>query len=245
MNNLIRSHIYLLRKDKFFYGCLAISLISLAMSIRYSLPGPESEPITGLESLMSTFLGGDLILYAFMLLTANMVSEAYHSGAMKTIIGRGIGKKKFCLSIIVTISVVYLLVMLVSGMVMGGLAYSRYGMGALLYVGYYALSVIARILFVMTHISFALVMTIITRNAIMGLIFGLAIPNVPQILEMIFSFFRVNIELNVLKISTHMPSIDAASNDLSQFLVCFVVLICYLVIATAAAFWIFKRQDIK
>lgn len=62
-------------------------------------------------------------------------------------------------------------------------------------------SLIARILFMMAHISFAITMTIFTRNAITGFMFGLIIPNIPQILEMILHFLKVNIELNFLKIS--------------------------------------------
>lgn len=34
MKNLIRGHIYLLKKDNFFFGCLALSLIFLIVSIR-------------------------------------------------------------------------------------------------------------------------------------------------------------------------------------------------------------------
>lgn len=79
----------------------------------------------GVNSFFSSFLSGDIILYAFMLLTANIVAEAYRSGAMKTIIGRGVAKKTYYLSIVFTISAVYLLVMLISGIVMGMYAYNR------------------------------------------------------------------------------------------------------------------------
>ena len=103
-------------------------------------------PVTGIEGLFDTFLGGDTSLYVFMLLTANMVAEAYRSGVMKNIVGRGIGKKQYYLSIVFTFSTAYVLVMLIGGIIMGVLAGSRFGMGAISYPGYYALSVIARIL---------------------------------------------------------------------------------------------------
>lgn len=198
-----------------------------------------------IDSLMNTFLSGDTILYAFMLLTANMVAEAYRSGVMKNIIGRGISKKQYYLSIVFTISTAYLLVMLISSIITGVLTYSRFGMGSILYPGYYVLSIIARILFVMAHISFAVTMTIFTRNAITGVIFGLVIPNIPQILEMIFRFFRIHISLDFLKISTHMPSVYKASNNLSSFLPCFVVVSCYLILSIVVGFRLFKHQDIK
>lgn len=83
--------------------------------------------------------------------------------------------------------------------------------------------------FVIAHISFAVTMTILTRNAITGIIFGLVIPNVPQILEMVFGFLKIHISLDFFKISTHMPSVYAASNDLSSFLPCFVMLCGYLI----------------
>ena len=105
MKNLIRGHIYQLKKDNFFYGCLAVGLISLAMTIRFSLMGIMTIPVEGVEKMFSTFMGGDIVLYAFMLLTANMVVEAYRSGAMKNIIGRGIPKKQYYLSVVYTISV--------------------------------------------------------------------------------------------------------------------------------------------
>lgn len=236
MKNLIRGHIYQLKRDNFFFGCLALGVIFLMMSIRFSPMGLDLGSVTGVDSLFSTFLGGDIVLYGFMLLTANMIAEAYGSGVMKNIIGRGISKKKYYLSIIFTISAVYLLVMLASGVVMGVLAYSRSGLGTVLYPGYYALSVIARILFVMAHISFALTMTILTRNAIAGVLLGLVIPNIPQIFEMALGFF---------KISAHMPSVYEASNDLSAFLPCFVVLSGYLIVSIAAGFNLLKHQDIK
>lgn len=245
MKNLIRGHIYQLKKDNFLFGCLALSFIFLMISIRFPSMGLELSPVTGVNSLIGTFLSGDIVLYAFMLLTANMVAGAYGSGVMKNIIGRGISKKKYYLSIVFTISAAYLLVMLISGIVTGVLAYSRSGMGEVLYPSYYALSIIARILFVMAHISFAITMTILTRNAITGVIFGLVIPNIPQILEMVCSFLKINIDLNLFKISTHMPSVYAASNDLSSFLPCFVVLSGYLILSIVTGFTLLKNQDIK
>lgn len=245
MKNLIRGHIYQLKKDYFFFACLALSLIFLIISIRASSMGFELSPVTGVDSLISTFLGGDIILYAFMLLTANMVAEAYRSGTLKTIIGRGIAKEKYYFSIVFTISAVCVLVMLVSGIVIGALACSRSGMGTILYPSYYALSIIARILFVVAHISFALTMTILTRNAIAGVILGLVIPNIPQILEMVLNFFKVNIDLDSFKIATHMPSVYAASNDISSFFLCFIVLSCYLILFIVIGLRVLKYQDIK
>ena len=245
MKNLIRGHIYQLKKDNFFFGCLALSFIFLIVSIRFSSQGLEPSPVMGVESLMSTFLSGDIILYAFMLLTANMVAEAYRSGVMKNIVGRGISKKQYYLSIVFTISTTYLLVMLISGIITGVLACSRFGMGTILYPGYYALSIIARILFVMAHISFAVTMTIFTRNAITGVGFGLVIPNIPRILEMIFGFLKIHTSLDFFKISTHMPSVYEASNDLSSFLPCFAVVSGYLILSIVAGFRLLKYQDIK
>ena len=240
MKNLIRGHIYQLKKDNFFFGCLAASLIFLIVTIRFSSFVMELSPVMGVESLIGTFLDGDIILYAFMLLTANMLSEAYRSGAMKNIVGRGISKKQYYLSIVFTISAAYLLAMLINGIIMGVIAYSRAGMGTIIYHGYYALSIIARILFVMAHISFAVTMTILTRNAITGVI-----SNIPQILEMVFGFLRIHISLDFFKISAHMPSVYAASNDLSSFLPCIIVLCVYLIIAIFAGFRLLKHQDIK
>ena len=154
---------------------------------------------------MSTFLGGDFVLYAFMLLTANMIAEAYRSGVMKNIIG----------------------------------------LGAISYPAFYALSVIARILFVMAHISFAVTMAILTRNAIAGVIFGLMVPNIPQILEMILRFLKIRVDLGFLKISTHMPSIYEASNDLSTFWPCLIVLCGYLALSIFVGLRLLKHQDIK
>ena len=48
-----------------------------------------------------------------------MIAEAYRSGVIKNIVGRGISKKPFYLSIVFTISAAYLLVMLISGIIMG------------------------------------------------------------------------------------------------------------------------------
>ena len=243
MKNLIRGHIYQLKKDNFFFGCLALSVVLLMISIRYFSPDPESTTV--MSSLMGTFLGGNILLYAFMLLTANIVAEAYRSGTIKTIIGRGVTRKKYYLSIVFTISVICLLVMLISGIVMGVLTYNRVGMGTVLYPGYYALSVAAQVLFVMAHISFALTMTVLTRNAIAGVMLGLVIPNIPQILEMVLGFLKVNLELDSFKISTYMPSVYAASNDLSSFVPCFVVSSVYLILSIAAGFRLLKHQDIK
>lgn len=245
MNNLIRGHIFRLKKDNFFFGCLALSLIFLMITIRGSSLVSELSPVAGIDSLIGTFLSGDIVLYAFMLLTANMVAEAYRSGVMKTIVGRGIAKKIYYLSIVFTISAVYVLVMLMSGIVTGALACSKFGMGSVLYPSYYALSVIARILFVVTYISFAITTTILTRNAITGFIFALIIPNVPQILEMVLRFFKVNLDLDFFKISTHMPSVYAVSNDLSSFLPCYIVLSGYLVVSVVIGFRLLKHQDIK
>ena len=104
MKNLIRGHIYQLKKDNFFFGCLALSFIFLIVSIRSFSPEFEEGSAMGVNSLFGTFLGGDIILYAFMLLAANIVAEAYRTGAMKNIVGRGLSKKQYYLSIVFTIS---------------------------------------------------------------------------------------------------------------------------------------------
>ena len=135
--------------------------------------------------------------------------------------------------------------MLIGGIVMGVLAGSQFGVGAISYPGYYVLSVIARILFVMAHISFAVTMTVYTRNAITGAVFGLVIPNIPKILEMVLGFLKISVDLDFIKISAHMPSVYEASNDLSAFLPCFAVLCGYLVLSVFAGFRLLERQDIK
>ena len=107
MKNLIRGHIYQLKKDHFFFGCLALSCVFLFVSIRLSFSlASVLNPVMGIEGLFNTFLGGDTVLYVFMLLTANMVAETYRSGVMKNIIGRGIAKKQYYLSIVFTVSIV-------------------------------------------------------------------------------------------------------------------------------------------
>ena len=245
MKNLIRGHMYQLKKDHLFFGCLALGLIFLIATIRISSLEAAFDPTMGIDSMISTFLSGDIVLYGFMLLTANILAEAYRSGAMKNIIGRGISKKHYYLSIVVTISAAYVLVMLISGIVMGVLAGSKFGMGTILYPGYYALAIVARILFVMAHISFAVTMTILTRNVITGVLFALVIPNILQMLEMVLGFLKIHLSLDFFKMSTHMPSVYAASNDLSSFLSCFVVFCVYLVLFVFIGFRLLERQDVK
>lgn len=246
MKNLIRGHIYQLKRDFFFFGCLAVGVVYLFMSIRLTLSLASAlSPLTGVDGLLDIFLGGDTILYAFMLLTANMVAETYRSGVMKNIVGRGIAKKQYYLSIVLTVSTAYVLVMLIGGIVMAALAGSQYGMGTISYPGYYALVIIARILFAVAHISFAVTMTVLTRNVITGVALALVIPNIPQILEMALGFFKIQLSLDFLKISAHMPSVYAASNDLSSFVPCFLVLCGYLIVSIFAGFMLLKYQDIK
>lgn len=246
MKNLMRGHIYQLKKDHFFFGCLALSCVFLVISIRLTLTLASAiNPVTGIEGLFDIFFSGDTVLYIFMLLTANMVAETYRSGVMKSVIGRGIAKKQYYLSIVITVTAAYVLVMLIGGIVMGAIAGGRFGMGAIQYPVYYILAVIARILFVMAHISFALTMTVYTRNAITGVLLGLAIPNIPKILEMALGFLKISVDLDFIKISTHTPSVYSASNDLSSFLPCFAVMCGYLIVSVFAGFRLLKHQDIK
>lgn len=134
MKNLIRGHIYQLKKDHFFFGCLALSFVFLAVTIRLSFSLASAlNPVTGIEGLFSTFLSGDTILYIFMLLTANTVAETYRSGVMKNMIGRGIGKKQYYFSIVFAVSAAYVLVMLIGGIIIAVLAAGKFGMGAISY----------------------------------------------------------------------------------------------------------------
>lgn len=245
MKNLIRGHLFYLKKDHLFFGCLALSLIMLIISIRLSYFTSDIIPTTGTESFINTFLGSDIILYAFMLLTANMVGEIYQSGAIKNIVGKGISKKKYYLSIILTISIIYLFVMLVSGIIVAILAVNKFGIGTISYPLYYILAIIARILFVMAYISFSLTAIIFTKNAITGIIIALIIPNIPQILEAVLDFLKMNISLDFIKISSHMPVIEFASTDLSSFLPCFIILMVYLGLSIIIGINLFKNQDIK
>ena len=246
MKNLIRGHIYQLKKDPFFFGCLAFSFVYLFISTRLSLSLTSAlSPVMGIEGMFNTFLSGDIILYIFMLLTANMVAETYRSGVMKNIIGRGIAKNQYYLSIVLTLSAAYVLVMLIGSIIVGVIVSSKFGLGAIAYPGYYAVSIVARILFAMAHISFALTMTIYTRNAITGVVFGLVVPNVPKILEMVLGFLKIPVDLDFIKIATHMPSVYEASSDLLSFLPCFAVLCGYLVLSVFAGFRLLKYQNIK
>ena len=83
MKNLIRGHIYQLKKDHLFLGCLAFALVFLGISIRVSSFGTGFVSGTGLENMFHTFLNGNVVLYAFMLLTANMIAESYRSRSDK------------------------------------------------------------------------------------------------------------------------------------------------------------------
>lgn len=62
MKNLIRGHIYQLKKDNFFFGCLALGVIFLFVSIRFSSLGLESG---GIDSLIGTFW---VVISSFMAL---------------------------------------------------------------------------------------------------------------------------------------------------------------------------------
>lgn len=67
MKNLIRGHIYQLERDFFFFGCLAVGVVYLFMSIRLTLSLASAlSPIMGVDGLLDTFLGGDTILYALI-----------------------------------------------------------------------------------------------------------------------------------------------------------------------------------
>ena len=92
MKNLIRGQIYQLKKDNIFWGCLALSCASLVASIRLSLSlaSISTPAMGGIAGLFNTFFSSDIVLYVFMLLTANTVAESYRSGVMKSIIGGGI-----------------------------------------------------------------------------------------------------------------------------------------------------------
>lgn len=245
MKNLIRGHIYQLKKDRFFLGCLAFALVFLGISIRVSSFGTGFVSGTGLENMFHTFLNGNVVLYAFMLLTANMITESYHSGAIKNIVGRGINKKNYYFSIIVTPSVAYLLVMLVCGIIMGSIAFVKSGMGSLSYPGYYAFSVVVRAFFTLTYISFAATMTILTMNAISGFITSLLLPYVPKVLESLFGFLRIRLSFDFMNISSHMPSLYEASNDLSPFFLCIVILAGYFALSVLIGIYWLQHQDIK
>lgn len=246
MKNLIRGHIYQLKKDTFFFGCLALSCILLVASGRFSLSlASVMDPVSGIDGFFNTFLGNDVVLYVFMLLAANTVAETYRTGVMKNIVGRGIGKKEYYLSMVLTVSAAYILVMLIGSIAMGIIAGSKFGVGAMAYPAYYVLAVIARIVFVVAHISFAMTMTVYTRTAIAGAVFGLVIPNIPKILEMVLGFLKIPVNLDFIKISTYMPSVSEASHDLSAFMPCFAVLCVYLVLSVFAGFRLLQKQDIK
>lgn len=245
MKNLICGHIYLLKKDRFFIACLGIALVFLVTSIRASFFGSELTPVTGLESITNAFLGGNIILYAFMLLTANVIAEDYRCGTIKNIVGKGISNKNYYLSIIFTISSVYLLTMLVYAIIMGCISSVVFGLGSFKYPLYYVLSIIARIFFVITYISFAATMTVVTMNAIAGVILGLLIPYIPNILNAFLGFLKINFSFDFLDISSHMPSFYDASNNLSPLLPCFVVIAGYFVFSLIIGFQRLKHQDIK
>ena len=114
-----------------------------------------------------------------------------------------------------------------------------------MYPAYYILAIIARILFVVASISFSLTAIIYTKNTIYGMVLALIIPNIPQIIETIFSIIKININLDLFKISNHMPTIQNASIDISPFLPCFILLVVYIALSTIIGIYLLKKQDIK
>ena len=55
MKNLIRGHIYQLKRDNFFFGCLALSFGFLMISVRHFSSGPESTPTMGVTAFGGRF----------------------------------------------------------------------------------------------------------------------------------------------------------------------------------------------
>lgn len=245
MKNLILGHLYYLKKDPFFFGCIAIALIMLIIAVRISSLLPFEIPVTGIDSFFNLFLDDKTIIYAFMLLTINMVAETYRSGVIKNIIGKGISKEKYYLSIVLTISLVFLLVTMITSLIAGLIGFNKSGLGTIMYPTYYILAIVSRILFVITNISFSLTAIILTKNVIYGMILALIIPNIPQILEAIFNIIKLNINLDFFKISNHMPIIQNASNDLSTFIPCIILLVSYIVLSSIIGIYLLKKQDIK
>ena len=61
MKNLIRGHMYQLKKDHFFFGCLALSFILMFVSIRLSLSlASVDNPVTGLEGLFDIYSSAEI-----------------------------------------------------------------------------------------------------------------------------------------------------------------------------------------
>ena len=57
MKNLIRGHIYQLKKDRFFFGCLVLACILLGSSIRLSFSLASTvNPVMGVQALFDIFL---------------------------------------------------------------------------------------------------------------------------------------------------------------------------------------------
>lgn len=122
MKNLIRGHIYQLKKDRFFFGCLALACILLGSSIRLSFSLASTvNPVMGVQGLFDIFLGGDTVLYVFMVADGKYRRGNLSLRCIKNIIGRGIAKKQYYLSIVFLVSAAYLLVMLAGSVVMGTL----------------------------------------------------------------------------------------------------------------------------
>lgn len=245
MKNLIKGHIYQLKKDYFFLGCIIFSLIYLGLSIKFNSLRIELTGDNGIETMINSFLSVNIILYAFMLLTSNTVSETYRSGIMKNIIGRGIKKKNYYISMVLIMSVICLTVIFIYSLIMGYFAFTKVGMGAISYPIYHLLSVIIRIIFIFTYISFAVTASIITKNAITGFILSIIIPYIPKFLEIFLSIFKINISFDFLKISHYIPSFYDASNDLSFFIPSLFILLGYLCLSLIIGINIFKKQDIK
>ena len=62
---------------------------------------------------------------------------------------------------------------------------------------------------------------------------------------MILGVFKIHISLDFIKLSAHMPSVYEASNQLSTFLPCFLVVGGYLLVSFLIGFQRLKGQDIK
>ena len=107
--------------------------------------------------MMQTFLGGDMVLYAFMVLAANIMQRFIvpaHEEHRRT--------RHFKEELLFIYGLYYFRRIHPGDAgafhFMGIFAMSKYGMGTLEYPAYFALSIVAKILFVMAHISFAVTM---------------------------------------------------------------------------------------
>ena len=256
MMDIIKSNLYKYSKSIWGYLFIAIMIIFTGSLVYLEITAHTGEP-NGAKIMFILF--GQLSYFGFLfaIFIAMNMSESYKSGAVKSIFGRGIGKEKYLIGNILTVSGLYIIAWGIFVAITTGVNSIFVSFGTIKHPFNIFLVLVMLIIFAIAMITMVCVLTMVFKNGLLGFIIAWGIINAVGVMQFFIGFFsafpgnignsfvKMSLSLKYVAIDSYINNTTSHMNDTKMMLYGIYAGIAYIIVFMIIGKLVLKRQEIK